>query len=57
MEIEVLSRDTLVEKYLKNLNVDAGGVAIMASKAAHHLILLRDLHVGAANILNDVING
>lgn len=51
MEIEVLSRDTLVEKYLKNLKVDDGGVAIMASKAAHHLILLRDLHVGAANIL------
>ncbi|MDD2651691.1 MAG: dihydropteroate synthase [Sulfurimonas sp.] len=51
MEIEVLSRDILVEKYLKNLKVDAGGVAIMTSKAAHHLILLRDLHVGAANIL------
>lgn len=51
MEIEVLSNTTLVQKYLQNLQVDDGGRVILASKAAHHLLFLRDLHVGAANIL------
>jgi len=51
MEVELLSNDIDIKKYLKNLNVDSGGATIMSAKAEHHLIMIRDLHVGAANIL------
>lgn len=51
MQIELLSNDIDIKKYLKNLNVDSGGIAIMGAKAGHHIILIKDLHVGAANIL------
>lgn len=51
MQVELLSNDIDIKKYLKNLNVDSGGTAIMSAKAGHHLVLIRDLHVGGANIL------
>ena len=51
MQIELLSNEINIKKYLKELGVDAGGVSIMASKATHHTIYIRDLHVGGANIL------
>ena len=51
MRVEKLSCETDIKKYLKNLGVDGGGVNILASKAKVHLIAIKDLHVGAANIL------
>ena len=51
MQIELLSKSIDVKKHLKELGVDSGGISILASKASHHIIYLRDLHVGAANIL------
>jgi len=49
--IEKLSNRIDAVKYLKALGVDGGGVQILASKARGHLFYIRDLHVGAANIL------
>ena len=51
MRVEKLSSETDIKKYLKTLGVDGGGVNILASKAKVHLIAIKDLHVGAANIL------
>ena len=51
MRVEKLSCETDIKKYLKNLGVDGGGMNILASKAKVHLIAIKDLHVGAANIL------
>lgn len=51
MQIERLSNSLEIEKYLKNIGVDSGGISILSSKAEHFVIFLRDLHVGAANIL------
>jgi dihydropteroate synthase len=51
MQIELLSKSVNIEKYLKELGVDSGGVSILASKASHYIIYIRELHVGAANIL------
>ena len=51
MQIEKLSNHIDATKYLKELGVDGGGVNILASKMASHIIYIRDLHVGAANIL------
>lgn len=51
MQIEILSNDIDIKKYLTQLGVDGGGVSIMAFKATHHTIYIRDLHVGGANIL------
>ncbi len=51
MRVEKLSCEIDIKKYLKNLGVDGGGVNILASKAKVHLIAIKDLHVGAANIL------
>ncbi|MCW9026087.1 MAG: dihydropteroate synthase [Thiovulaceae bacterium] len=51
MHLEHLNTNTDVPKLLKNLGVDAGGVNILTSKSQMHLILVKDLHVGAANIL------
>lgn len=51
MQVEVLSNSIDIKKYLKNIDVDSGGIAILASKASHHILYIRDLHVGAANIL------
>jgi dihydropteroate synthase len=51
MLLELLSNSVNIEKYLKELGVDGGGISIMASKASHYIIYIRELHVGAANIL------
>lgn len=51
MQVEVLSNSIDAKKYLQKLGVDGGGVSILASKASHHIVYIRELHVGAANIL------
>lgn len=51
MIVEKLSNTINIKNYLKNLNVDSGGVNILSNKAKVHLISIKDLHVGAANIL------
>lgn len=51
MQVELLSNSIDVKKYLKELGVDGGGISIMASKASHRIVYIRELHVGAANIL------
>jgi dihydropteroate synthase len=51
MQVEKLSNSIDIKKLLVNLGVDNGGVDILASKAKMHLLLIRGMHVGAANIL------
>lgn len=51
MIVETLSNEINIKEYLKALDVDSGGVSILSSKAKTHLISIKDLHVGAANIL------
>lgn len=51
MQIEKLSNHVDATKYLNELGVDGGGVNILASKMTSHIIYIRDLHVGGANIL------
>ncbi len=51
MQVEKLSNHIDTKKYLKSLGVDGGGVNILSAKMKHHVIYIRDLHVGAANIL------
>ena len=51
MKIRCLSNDIAIKKYLKELDVDRGGVSILAAKHRHYLVEIQDLHVGAANIL------
>jgi dihydropteroate synthase len=51
MQVELLSNSIDAKKYLQKLGVDSGGVSILASKASHHIVYIRELHVGAANIL------
>ena len=51
MQLELLSNNINIQAYLRNLGVDEGGVAIMSKKASCHVVLIKKLHVGAANIL------
>ena len=51
MKIRQISNDIAIKKYIKALDVDRGGVAILAAKHRHYLVEIEDLHVGAANIL------
>jgi len=51
VQVEKLSSNIDIKKYLALLGVDAGGSSVLASKLHTHLIYIRDLHVGAANIL------
>ncbi len=51
MVVEVLSNELNIKNYLKRLGVDGGGVNILATKAEMHLVAIKDLHVGGANIL------
>jgi len=51
MRVEKLSTEIDIKSYLRTLGVDSGGVNILASKAKVHLISIKDMHVGAANIL------
>ncbi len=49
--VEKLSNEIDIKKHLMELGVDGGGVEILSSKATHHIISIKNLHVGAANIL------
>ena len=51
MVVEHLSSSTSLKKFLKELGVDGGGLSILEAKGNLHLISIKDLHVGAANIL------
>ncbi|MDY0120954.1 MAG: dihydropteroate synthase [Sulfurimonas sp.] len=51
MQVEKLSNTIDLKRYLAKLGVDGGGIDILASKATSHLLLVRKMHVGAANIL------
>ena len=51
MIVEKLSNDINVRNYLQKLGVDGGGLNILASKAKINLIAIKNMHVGAANIL------
>lgn len=51
MRVLKLSNETDAKILLKELGVDGGGVSILASKMKQHIIYIKDLHVGAANIL------
>lgn len=51
MIVEKLSPCIDIENYLRELGVDGGGVSILAAKAKSNLVSIKDLHVGAANIL------
>jgi len=51
MYIEKLSNTIDVKRKLKEIGVDSGGLKILTQKATSHIIYIKDLHVGAANIL------
>ncbi len=51
MIVEKLSNDIDIKRYLQELGVDSSGVNILSSKASIHIISIKDLHVGGANIL------
>lgn len=51
MVVEKLSDSIDLRRELQTLGVDSGGVGILEDKGTSHLIRIRDLHVGAANIL------
>ncbi|MDQ7067172.1 MAG: dihydropteroate synthase [Sulfurimonas sp.] len=51
MIVEHLSNSIDIKQYLKDMNVDAGGVSILSAKAKIHIIKIKNLHVGGANIL------
>ena len=51
MVVEKLSNEIDIELFLGKLGVEPGGVKILSAKAELHFVLLKDLHVGAANIL------
>jgi len=51
MQVQKLSNTINIKEYLKELGVDGGGVSILTSKAKQHIIYIKELHVGAANIL------
>jgi dihydropteroate synthase len=51
MTVVKLSNEIDIKAYLQQLGVDGGGVQILASKAKVHLVEIKELHVGAANIL------
>lgn len=51
MIVERLSNAVDVEMHLTRLGVDVGGIKILASKSKIHLIHIKGLHVGGANIL------
>ncbi len=51
MQIRAITNETNIRSRLQQLDVDKGGISILASKHEHALIEIKDLHVGAANIL------
>lgn len=51
MLVEHLGNSTVLKDELERLGVDKGGIKILSDKGKLHLIRIRDMHVGAANIL------
>ena len=51
MYIEKLSNHCDIKKNLQKIGVDGGGIGILSSKAKVHIIHIKDLNVGGANIL------
>ncbi len=51
MHVEHLSNSIDLPRFLKQMGVDGGGISILAQKGSLHLIHIKNLHVGAANIL------
>ncbi|HEX5711390.1 MAG TPA: dihydropteroate synthase [Sulfuricurvum sp.] len=51
MHVEHLSSSLNLHSALEKLGVDSGGVSILAQKGLIHILKIKDLHVGAANIL------
>ena len=51
MIVEHLSSNIDIKKYLKDINVDSGGISILSAKAQTHIIKIKELNVGGANIL------
>ena len=51
MNVVKLSNAVDAKKLLAQIGVDGGGVSILASKMQHHIISIKDLPVGGANIL------
>ena len=51
MFVEKLSNQIDAQRLLLELGVDSGGISILASKMINHIIYIKDLHVGGANIL------
>jgi len=51
MHLEQLNKNTNIEKLLNDIGVDSGGIKILSAKSQMHLIHIKELHVGAANIL------
>jgi len=51
MIVEKLSSNIDIKQHLRLLGVDDGGVNILAAKAKVHLVSIKNLHVGGANIL------
>ena len=51
MKVEKLSNTIDIKRYLEELGVDGGGVGILANKAKTHIISIKGLNVGGANIL------
>ena len=51
MHVEHLSSSCNLKNTLRELGVDGGGVSILNDKGLLHLIAIKNLHVGAANIL------
>lgn len=51
MIVENLSPTIEIKKFLEKLGVDGGGVSILSNKAKVHIISIKDLNVGGANIL------
>jgi len=49
--IEKISALSDAAYYLDLIGVDGGGVKILSSKMRHHLVSIKKMHVGAANIL------
>lgn len=51
MLIESINKNTDIEKLLTELGVDSGGISILKAKSEIHILHIKQLHVGAANIL------
>lgn len=51
MLVEKLSTELDAKKLLTKLGVDTGGIGILSSKMRQHVISIKNLHVGGANIL------